>query len=187
MSACAGKRWNELNDNTFDIIIAGGGPSGATAALHASRLGLKVCLLEKARHPRFHIGESMLPQSYPLFEKLGLVDALWKLPHVEKLGAEFILGNGEGGPAMFEFINGLIPGEKTFNVERSHFDALLLAHAQRAGARVRENTSVDDILRLNDGDVAVRCGEEIITLAVRCCEIACGMRVGRRSTAEPIT
>ena len=81
----------------YDIIIAGGGPAGATAALHAARSGLKVCLLEKSKHPRFHIGESLLPQSYPIFQQLGLVEDLWNLPHVDKLGAEFILGDGDGG------------------------------------------------------------------------------------------
>jgi len=49
----------------------GGGPAGSTAATLLARLGRKVILLEKARHPRFHIGESLLPMNLPLFERLG--------------------------------------------------------------------------------------------------------------------
>ena len=64
---------------------------------------------------------------------------------------------------MFEFVNGLIPGDLTLNIERSHFDELLLRHATEAGAIVQENCGVDEIIRLADGDVAVRAGGQTIT------------------------
>ncbi|MBV8782445.1 MAG: tryptophan 7-halogenase, partial [Phycisphaerae bacterium] len=145
----------------YDVIIIGGGPAGATAALQSARLGLSVLLLEKATHPRFHIGESMLPQLYDVFRQLGLIETMWKLPHVDKLGAEFIMGNG-GKPAIFEFKSGLIPGEIIFNIERSLLDETLFEQAKLAGATVRQDTTVDEVLRLSDGDVAIRAGDEIV-------------------------
>ena len=54
-----------------DVLVIGGGPAGSTAAALLAERGCRVTLLEKARHPRFHIGESLLPANLPFLEKLG--------------------------------------------------------------------------------------------------------------------
>jgi len=59
-----------------DVLVIGGGPAGATAATLLSERGYQVTLLEKAHHPRFHIGESLLPANLPLLEKLGVAEAV---------------------------------------------------------------------------------------------------------------
>jgi flavin-dependent dehydrogenase len=151
------------NEPQFHAVVIGGAPAGATAALQLARSGFRVVLLEKARFPRFHIGESILPQNFPLIQQLGLESALKRLPHLDKYGAEFALGNDPGSSACFEFANALIPGSITFNIERSLFDHMLLEEARAAGAMVRENAAVQEIVRLADDDVAVRVGEEIVT------------------------
>ena len=61
-------------DCQAEVIIVGGGPAGSTAAALLAQAGRRVVLLEKARHPRFHIGESLLPANLPLFRRLGLAD-----------------------------------------------------------------------------------------------------------------
>jgi flavin-dependent dehydrogenase len=110
--------------------------------------------LEKDRHPRFHIGESILPRNFPLIQELGLEDALRRLPHLPKYGAEF--GFGEDPETMrFSFADGLLPGPATFNIERAPFDAMLLNAARDAGAAVFEETRVRKITRLTDGEVEV--------------------------------
>ena len=72
-----------------DVLVIGGGPAGATAAALLAGRDYRVTLLEKARHPRFHIGESLLPANLPLLEKLGVADAV-KAIGIEKWGAEFV-------------------------------------------------------------------------------------------------
>ena len=59
---------------TCDVLVIGGGPAGSTVASMLADKGHKVVLLEKSHHPRFHIGESLLPANLPLFEKMGIAD-----------------------------------------------------------------------------------------------------------------
>src|SRR5450631_1725497 len=72
-----------------DVLVIGGGPAGSTAAALLAERGYQVTLLEKAHHPRFHIGESLLPANLSLLEKLGVADAV-KAIGMEKWGAEFV-------------------------------------------------------------------------------------------------
>ena len=72
-----------------DVLVIGGGPGGATIAALLAERGRDVVLIEKARHPRFHIGESLLPLNMPLFERLGVAAEI-KSIGMTKYGAEFV-------------------------------------------------------------------------------------------------
>ena len=76
----------EIRASDCDVLIIGGGPAGSTAAALLAQRGYRITLLEKAHHPRFHIGESLLPANLPLLDKLGVADAV-KAIGMEKLGA----------------------------------------------------------------------------------------------------
>jgi flavin-dependent dehydrogenase len=139
---------------TWDMIIIGGGPAGSLAGLEAVRRGRRCIILEKAKFPRFHVGESFLPATLDLLKKIGLEAEFRKLPHTRKFGAEFCMGSG-GLPLEIDFADGYCDGKEAFNIERSIFDNMLLREAAKAGVSVREELTVRQIGRLTDGDVEV--------------------------------
>ncbi len=143
----------------YDILIAGGGPAGATTALALARAGVSVLVAERATFPRFHVGESLLPRNLPLFDELGLRRRLDRLPHVAKFGAEFAFGHGTDS-LRFDFSEGLLPNlaTETVNVERASFDAMLLDAAAEAGAEVVQGAGVSRVEELTDGAVTAHVG-----------------------------
>ena len=78
-----------------DVAVIGGGPGGSTAATLLVRRGYKVIALEKAHHPRFHIGESLLPMNLPVLERLGVLDKV-RAMGVFKAAADFEADNERG-------------------------------------------------------------------------------------------
>jgi flavin-dependent dehydrogenase len=117
-----------------------------------ARAGFRVALFEKEKHPRFHIGESILPRTAALLKELQIDEAVAKLPQVPKYGAEFCLGDGSPS-LMFSFTNGLVPGAPIFNIERSVLDKCLIEEARLAGVEVFEETNVRSIDRLEQDNV----------------------------------
>jgi flavin-dependent dehydrogenase len=126
----------------YDAIVIGGGPSGSTVATRLAQRGRRVLLLEKEHFPRFHIGESLLPCSMPLFEQLGVMPALQAHGFLPKYAAEFVTGDG-GLSRRYAFADGLIPGAPSaFEVDRAEFDHVLLRNAAARGVEVREGVTV---------------------------------------------
>ena len=141
-----------------DVIVIGGGPAGTTAATELARRGRRVQLFEKTRHPRFHIGESLLPMNIPILEKLGVLAQVDRIG-VRKPAADFPAAN-ERGFNVFDFSRSLehLPGY-AYQVKREEFDEILFRNAQRAGVETHEDAEVIAVESLRDSmKVTVRDG-----------------------------
>lgn len=127
-----------------DILVIGGGPAGATAATLLAERGRRVILLEKDRHPRFHIGESLLPLNLRIFERLGVADRIAAIG-VHKPGARFV-SDEHGKHVAFSFAAGLNQDyTHSYQVRRSEFDRILFDRAREAGADAREGMRVLEV------------------------------------------
>ena len=127
---------------SIDVLVIGGGPSGSTVATRLAQLGHSVTLFEKERFPRFHIGESLLPCSMPLFQELGVMPALERAGFLPKYAAEFVSGDGTL-KQRYPFADSMLPGSPSaFEVDRAEFDQVLLKHAAASGVTVHEETQV---------------------------------------------
>ena len=129
----------------YDIGVIGGGPAGATVAALLAMRGRSVVLFEKTPHPRFHIGESLLPKNVPIFERLGVLDQVRAIG-VYKPGAEFIAEEYPERQNVL-FSEALDPNpDYSFHVVRSQFDEILLRNAAAKGAEILENCAVTDVV-----------------------------------------
>jgi flavin-dependent dehydrogenase len=136
-----------MTPEACDVAVIGGGPAGSTAAALLARRGHKVIALEKARHPRFHIGESLLPMNLPVFERLGVLDKVRALG-VFKAGADFETDNPRGyNTFAFARAIGRSPPH-AFQVWRQDFDRMLYQHARECGADAREGHEVTAVEQL---------------------------------------
>ncbi|HET8897791.1 MAG TPA: NAD(P)/FAD-dependent oxidoreductase [Rhodanobacteraceae bacterium] len=132
---------SEAPAETADIVVIGGGPGGSTAATLLARKGWRVIQLEKSRHPRFHIGESLLPMNLPVFERLGVLDKI-KALGVYKPGADFEADNARGyNTYAFARALGKSPPH-AYQVWRADFDKMLFEHARETGVDAREGATV---------------------------------------------
>ena len=135
---------NTENAELCDVLVIGGGPGGATAAALLAARGRDTVLLEKDAHPRFHIGESLLPKNMEILDRLGLRETVAKMG-VFKPGAEFV-SDITGDAVAFDFSHAINAGDASaYQVVRSEFDALLFAEARRRGVRASERTKVTDL------------------------------------------
>ncbi|MFF4256794.1 tryptophan 7-halogenase [Streptomyces sp. NPDC001663] len=133
----------------YDVIVVGGGPAGATAATAVALRGHRVLLLEQQAFPRYQIGESLLPSTvHGVCRILGVEDEVARAGFKLKRGGTFRWGRNRD-PWQFSFALSprlADPTSFAYQVERSRFDAILLANARRVGVEVRENCRVKGVL-----------------------------------------
>jgi flavin-dependent dehydrogenase len=152
----------------WDVAVIGGGPAGSTAATLLADAGYRVQLLEKARHPRFHIGESLLPANLRLFERLGVSEAVREIGIV-KPAAEFVSPQHGDRLERFAFAQAWDKSMPyAYQVRRSQLDEILLRNAAAHGADVVEGCQVRDVEFLEDGSGALLSATRDDGQAYRC-------------------
>ena len=133
-----------MSSNETDVLVIGGGPGGSSAAITLAELGYRATVLEKAHHPRFHIGESLLPANLPLMQRLGVLEQVRAIG-MQKWGAEFI-SKWHGRAETFEFADSWNKSlQFAYQVRRSEFDEILIRRAAHVGATVVEGCRVRDV------------------------------------------
>lgn len=133
-------------DDHYDVVILGGGPAGATAATLIAECGISVLVLERAALPRFHVGESLIPDTYHTLHRLGLIERLKESRFPKKYSVQFVTEGGhETRPFYFDEHD---PHEssQTWQVERGPFDQLLIENARERGAVIRTDAHVRDVI-----------------------------------------
>jgi flavin-dependent dehydrogenase len=134
----------EYTGMTPDVVVIGGGPAGSAVSTLLANLGHDVVMFEKEHHPRFHIGESLLPMNMPLFDRLGVRQEVERIG-ITKHGAEFVSPWHDHASDFF-FADAL---DKNFpyavHVRRSEFDELLFRNAGKRGARTLEGVRVSHV------------------------------------------
>lgn len=139
---------------TCDVAVVGGGPGGSTAAAFLARAGWRVVLFEREPFPRFHVGESLLPATLPILDRLGVGPRIAERGFQIKYGAAF--HDQESGLAhTFFFARGKPWPHHAWQVPRAEFDAILLDHARKCGADVRQPARVERVA-FDEGGVTVR-------------------------------
>ncbi|HET6725961.1 MAG TPA: NAD(P)/FAD-dependent oxidoreductase [Gammaproteobacteria bacterium] len=137
---------NEMQTESCDVLVIGGGPGGSTASTLLARKGWRVIMLEKVSHPRFHIGESLLPMNMPILRDLGVFDAVAEIG-VVKHGADFADSQDKPGEFTSYYFRTALGCQSphAFQVKREEFDELLFRHAAANGVDARERVTVEDV------------------------------------------
>jgi flavin-dependent dehydrogenase len=143
-------------DNSYDAIVIGGGPAGSAAGAVLATKGRRTLILERERFPRYHIGESLIPFTYFMLERLGLIDRMKNSHFTRKYSVQFVSQDGKASQPFYFFSHWDHDASRTWQVQRSEFDMMLLNNAREKGAEVREEINVRELLQPNGAVQGVR-------------------------------
>jgi flavin-dependent dehydrogenase len=140
----------DVNGNGFaksyDVVVIGGGPAGSTVAAVLAEAGRKVLVVERTRFPRFHIGESLMPETYWTFERLGMLPKLRDSDFVKKYSVQFVTATGKESQPFFFDERDPRDCSQTWQVPRDRFDQMMLDNAKERGAEVWMEANVNDVV-----------------------------------------
>lgn len=134
------------NGKKPNVVVIGGGPAGATAATLVAQRGHCVELFERDKFPRFRIGESLIPQTYFVLERLGMLEKLKGSRFVKKYSVQFINQHGKPSEPFYFLDHNPHESSQTWQVLRSEFDQMMLDNARDQGVVVHEGEHVTEVL-----------------------------------------
>ena len=135
----------------YDCVVVGAGPGGCATATLVAKAGYSTLLVEREKVPRFHVGESLMPEVYWTLERLGVLPKMSELGFVPKVGVQFVTHKGKESQPFFFREHDPRDSSTTWHVERATFDKMLYDNAAESGAVCRDQTKVVDI-NLNESE-----------------------------------
>ena len=132
--------------STPDVVVIGGGPAGSAVSTILAQQGFTVELFERERFPRFHIGESLIPETYWVLKRLGMLERMQKSPFVKKYSVQFVNAQGKESAPFYFWDNKPHECSQTWQVVRSEFDQMLLENARAHGVTAHEGVRVMDVI-----------------------------------------
>lgn len=146
--------------STADVVVIGGGPAGSTVSTLIAQHGYHVELFEREHFPRFHIGESLIPETYWVLERLQMLEKMKNSHFIKKHSVQFVNARGKLSAPFYFWDNKPHECSQTWQVVRSEFDLMMLRNAEEQGVKVHEGTRVLDVLFDERRAVGVRIQKE---------------------------
>ncbi|MEX0938710.1 MAG: NAD(P)/FAD-dependent oxidoreductase [Pirellulales bacterium] len=138
------------------VVVIGGGPAGATTSTLIAQQGYGVELFERERFPRYHIGESLIPETYWVLKRLGMLEKMKSSHFIKKYSVQFVGASGKHSAPFYFHDNKPHECSQTWQIRRSEFDVMMLKNAEEHGVKVREGVRVLDVLFEGDRAVGVQ-------------------------------
>ena len=143
-------------DREPDVIVIGGGPGGSTVSTLIAQHGHRVTLFEREQFPRFHIGESLIPQTYWVLQRLNMLPKMQSSHFVKKYSVQFVTERGKLSEPFYFLDHKPHESSQTWQVRRSEFDQLMLENAREHGVAVHQGARVIEVLFEGSRAVGVR-------------------------------
>jgi len=144
----------------YDVVVMGGGPSGSTTATLLAQQGHKVALFERDHFPRFHIGESLIPETYWVLERLNMLPKMRGSHFIKKYSVQFVTDKGRLSEPFYFWDHKPQDASQTWQVCRAEFDTMLLNNSREHGVSVFEGAKVHDVLLEGNRAVGVKVSVE---------------------------
>lgn len=149
-----------IKSDETQVLVIGGGPAGATAATLVAQQGYQVQLFEREHFPRFHIGESLIPQTYWVLKRLNMLEKLKNSRFVKKYSVQFVNQAGKLSEPFYFTQHNPHECSQTWQVVRSEFDQMMLNNAREHGVEAHEGVRVLDVLFEGERAVGARLMDE---------------------------
>jgi geranylgeranyl reductase family protein len=143
-------------DQNSDVIVIGGGPAGSTVSTLIAQQGYRVTLLEREHFPRYHIGESLIPETYWVLERLKMLDKMKSSHFIKKYSVQFVNESGKLSAPFYFHDNKPHECSQTWQVKRSEFDQMMITNAAEQGVQVHHGVRVQDVIFENNRAVGVK-------------------------------